>query len=56
VSKDARTPRQKEVLWAQHRIGQASASRFYGRLIVEMKDGRIVTVTEERSYKPPQDT
>jgi citrate lyase beta subunit len=48
------TPRQKEIVWANQLIAKLSAARFYGELVIEMKDGRIVMVTEKKTTKPPQ--
>jgi hypothetical protein len=47
------TPRQKEILWAQQLVAKASAARFFGRIIIEMKEGKIFLVTEEKTFKPP---
>ena len=54
VIQDPKTPRQKEIAWAQQMLGKLSAQRFFGRVVIEMKEGRITLVTEERTYRPPK--
>ena len=44
----------KDDIWVPELLKGLRERQFYGKLVLEMKDGKIVLIRKEETIKPPQ--
>lgn len=43
----------EQLAWVASKIQQCQHNRLYGELVIKFESGKIVHVSEKKTYKPP---
>ena len=54
--RNALEKRRQQAAWLSSLISNCQETRFYGKLVVDISDGIILTVKQEQSLRPPNDS